>query len=45
VYVSGYSDEMPPLAVASARAAFVAKPFSASSLVSALEGVLARKPA
>jgi two-component system cell cycle sensor histidine kinase/response regulator CckA len=41
VFVSGYSDQMPPLAVVSSRAAFVPKPFTASNLISTLQGVLA----
>jgi two-component system cell cycle sensor histidine kinase/response regulator CckA len=40
VFMSGYSDRMPALQVVSARAAFVAKPFTAAHLTRTLEGLL-----
>jgi signal transduction histidine kinase/CheY-like chemotaxis protein len=40
IFVSGHIDSMPSLPVVSSRAAFVAKPFTAASLVEAVEGLL-----
>lgn len=44
IFVSGYSDQMPALPVVSSRAAFVAKPFTISALVDAVEGLLVPDP-
>jgi signal transduction histidine kinase/CheY-like chemotaxis protein len=41
LFMSGYGDQMPTLAVAAPRASFVAKPFTATSLVQTVEGLLA----
>jgi CheY-like chemotaxis protein len=41
VFMSGYSDQMPALQVVSPRAAFLAKPFTASNLTRTLDDLLA----
>ncbi len=40
IFVSGHIDSMPSLPVVSARAKFVAKPFTSATLVQAVEGLL-----